>query len=33
MRELVEWGRTQDAEDNFDEAHEELEERGLVGED
>lgn len=31
MRELVEWGRTQDAEDNFDEAQNELEEKGLVG--
>jgi dTDP-L-rhamnose 4-epimerase len=33
MRELVEWGRGQDAEDNFEQAHEELEEKGLVGED
>jgi len=33
MRELVEWGREQDAEDNFEKAHEELEEKGLVGED
>lgn len=31
MRELVEWGREQDAEDNFEEAHAELEEKGLVG--
>lgn len=31
MRELVEWGREQDAEDNFDQAHGELEEKGLVG--
>ena len=30
MRELVEWGREQDAEDNFKEAHAELEEKGLV---
>lgn len=33
MRELVEWGREQDAEDNFEQAHEELEQKGLVGED
>jgi dTDP-L-rhamnose 4-epimerase len=33
MRELVEWGREQDAEDNFEQAHAELEEKGLVGED
>ncbi|WP_148416278.1 NAD-dependent epimerase/dehydratase family protein [Haloferax sp. KTX1] len=33
MRELVEWGRTQDAEDRFEEAQTELEEKGLVGED
>lgn len=33
MRELVEWGREQEAEDHFEEAHEELEEKGLVGED
>ncbi|WP_256545646.1 NAD-dependent epimerase/dehydratase family protein [Halobellus inordinatus] len=32
MRELVKWGREQDAEDNFEQAHEELEEKGLVGE-
>jgi dTDP-L-rhamnose 4-epimerase len=31
MRELVEWGREQDAEDNFEQAHEELEDKGLVG--
>ncbi|AHG04065.1 nucleoside-diphosphate sugar epimerase [Halobacterium sp. DL1] len=33
MRELVEWGREQEAEDNFEKAHQELEEKGLVGED
>ena len=33
MAELVEWGRERDAEDRFEEAHAELEERGLVGED
>jgi dTDP-L-rhamnose 4-epimerase len=33
MRELVEWGREQDAEDHFEDAHEELEEKGLVGND
>ncbi|WP_042663812.1 SDR family NAD(P)-dependent oxidoreductase [Haloferax sp. ATB1] len=33
MRELVRWGREQDAEDRFEEAHAELEEKGLVGED
>ncbi|QZX99894.1 NAD-dependent epimerase/dehydratase family protein [Halobaculum rubrum] len=33
MRELVEWGREQEAEDRFEEAHAELEEKGLVGED
>lgn len=33
MRELVEWGRDQDADDRFEQAHAELEERGLVGED
>jgi len=33
MRELVEWGREQEAEDNFERAHAELEEQGLVGED
>jgi len=33
MRELVQWGRTQDADDRFEEAHAELEEKGLVGED
>jgi dTDP-L-rhamnose 4-epimerase len=33
MRELVNWGCRQDAEDHFDEAHAELHERGLVGED
>jgi len=33
MRELVEWGRKRDAEDNFEEAHAELEAKGLVGED
>ncbi|ADQ67270.1 nucleoside-diphosphate-sugar epimerase [Halogeometricum borinquense DSM 11551] len=31
MRELVEWGREQDAQDNFEEAHAELEDKGLVG--
>lgn len=31
MRELVEWGREQDAEDHFEDAHEELEKNGLVG--
>jgi dTDP-L-rhamnose 4-epimerase len=30
IHELVEWGREQDAEDNFEQAHEELEEKGLV---
>jgi dTDP-L-rhamnose 4-epimerase len=33
MRELVEWAREQEAEDNFEQAHQELEEKGLVGED
>jgi len=33
MRELVEWGRGQDAQDHFEDAHEELEEKGLVGND
>lgn len=33
MGELVDWGREQDAEDNFEAAHAELEEKGLVGED
>lgn len=33
MRELVEWGQKRDAEDHFEEAHAELEEKGLVGED
>ncbi|RDI70450.1 SDR family NAD(P)-dependent oxidoreductase [Halopelagius longus] len=33
MRELVEWGRDAEAEDRFEEAHAELEEKGLVGED
>jgi len=33
MKELVDWGRQQDAEDHFEEAHEELEEKGLVGKD
>lgn len=33
MRELVEWGRGTEAEDRFEEAHAELEEKGLVGED
>lgn len=33
MRELVEWGRTQDAEDRVEEAHAELEEKGLAGGD
>jgi dTDP-L-rhamnose 4-epimerase len=33
MRELVEWGREQEAEDRFEQAHAELEERGLVGKD
>ena len=33
MRELVAWGREQEAEDRFEEAHAELEEKGLVGED
>jgi len=33
MRELVEWGRRREAEDNFEQAHSELEEKGLVGED
>jgi dTDP-L-rhamnose 4-epimerase len=33
MRELVGWGRKRDAEDRFEEAHAELEEKGLVGED
>jgi len=28
MRELVEWGREQEAEDNFEKAHQELEEKG-----
>jgi len=31
MQELVEWGREQDAEDHFEDANEELEEKGLVG--
>lgn len=31
MRELVEWGREQEAEDRFEDAHAELEEKGLVG--
>ena len=31
MRRLVEWGRTQDAEDRFEEAHSKLEAKGLVG--
>jgi dTDP-L-rhamnose 4-epimerase len=31
MRELVEWGRKQDAEDHFEDAREELENNGLVG--
>lgn len=33
MRELVEWGREQEAEDNFEQAQSELEEQGLVGND
>lgn len=33
MRELVEWGRDATAEDKFEQAHAELEEKGLVGED
>ncbi|MCD2205029.1 NAD-dependent epimerase/dehydratase family protein [Halobacterium sp. KA-6] len=33
MQELVQWGREQEAEDRFEEAHEELEGKGLVGED
>jgi dTDP-L-rhamnose 4-epimerase len=33
MSELVEWGRQQEAEDNFAEAHSELEEKGLVSEE
>jgi len=32
MRELVRWAENQDAEDRFKEAHDELEEKGLVGE-
>jgi hypothetical protein len=31
MSELVEWGKKQEAEDHFEEAHEELENRDLVG--
>lgn len=33
MRELVSWGRKQDADDKFDEAHAELKEKGLTGSD
>jgi dTDP-L-rhamnose 4-epimerase len=33
MRELVEWGRKQDAKDQFETAHNELEEKGLIGTD
>jgi len=33
MRELVAWAREQDADDNFDEAHQELQARGLAGGD
>lgn len=33
MSELVDWGRNQDAEDQFEIARQELEEKGLVGED
>lgn len=33
MRELTSWARDRDAEDRFSEAQEELEEKGLVGED
>lgn len=33
MRELVAWGRKQDADDRFEQAHAELEEKGLVGEE
>jgi len=31
MRELVKWGRDQEADDRFEEAHAELEDRGLIG--
>lgn len=31
MRELVNWGQDQEVDDHFDEAHEELEEKGLIG--
>jgi dTDP-L-rhamnose 4-epimerase len=33
MEELVAWARDQDPDDNFEMAHEELEQKGLVGED
>ena len=33
MRELVKWGWEQDAGDNFEDAHTELEKRGLIGND
>lgn len=33
MRELVEWGRKQDAKDQFETAHNELEQKGLIGTD
>lgn len=33
MRELVEWASKQKAEDHFEEAHEELEEKGLIGDE
>lgn len=33
MRELVNWGEKRNAEDRFEEAHAELEKKGLVGED
>jgi dTDP-L-rhamnose 4-epimerase len=32
MRELVEWGRDKHADDQFEQAHEELEDKGLIGE-
>jgi hypothetical protein len=32
MKELVEWGEKEEAEDKFEEAHEELLRRGLVEE-
>jgi dTDP-L-rhamnose 4-epimerase len=33
MKELVEWGLEQEADDRFEDAHSELEEKGLVGKD